>query len=106
MTHTLGPWEVREDEWRDQKVIAPPGSYALAMVLRQRDIAGVAFYDASANAALIAAAPELLEACKGLLGQLPNLWGDYVTDGKITVTLNVDVLDDIENAITKSVGVQ
>lgn len=58
-----------------------------------------------ANAKLIAAAPELLEACKEVLSVLPVLWGDQVKNGKITLSIDESVFYQLESAINKTKGV-
>ena len=76
MTHTPGPWVTHSPEsrylgeWR----IAPPGSYALASCHWQTDSDGNITYNAEANARLIAAAPDLLEACLAV----QNCTGEHV----------------------------
>jgi hypothetical protein len=57
-----------------------------------------------ANAKLIAAAPELLEACKEVLSVLPVLWGDQVKNGKITLSIDESVFYQLESAINKAKG--
>src|SRR5574343_74706 len=56
--HTKGPWEIREGN--DELWIGPEGQDAVAVISKQ-------ISDASANARLVAAAPELLAALKRLV---------------------------------------
>ena len=60
MKHTPGPWaiglETDENDGHGQ-IISPEGEH----------IASVSMYPIVANARLLAAAPELLEACKAML---------------------------------------
>ncbi len=57
-----------------------------------------------ANARLIASAPELLAALKGLIESLPDNWGDKVIDGVLTLHVGVDDVDDALAAIAKAEG--
>lgn len=79
MTHTPGPWKVAE-LFRDERIIRPGdgGGYALAAAYPQRDKHGRPHYNADANANLIAAAPDLLEACEIVLDEL----GKGTTSGR------------------------
>jgi len=65
MTHTPGPWaiglETDENDGHGQ-IISPEGEH----------IASVSMYPIVANARLLAAAPELLEAAKGMLREFGN----------------------------------
>lgn len=63
--HTPGPWSVGElDENQFVNVYAADG-YSVAIEVQGEDLT-----EAEANAHLIAAAPELLEACETALGVL------------------------------------
>jgi hypothetical protein len=62
--HTPGPWEWSEDARELPEIFAPSGD-ALAEVYKAPGSDG-----ARANARLIAAAPDLLEACEGMLAIL------------------------------------
>ncbi len=57
-----------------------------------------------ANAQLMAAAPDMYEALKEFENQLPELWGDGIRNGKVTLTLDADVIDGIMDAIRKAEG--
>lgn len=62
-----GSWKVAE-LFRGERIIRPSGGgYALAAVYAQPDKSGKPIYDRDANANLIAAAPDLLEACDALI---------------------------------------
>lgn len=76
--HTPGPWIVT-DEHPNNPTIRRRGEYALASTYPQRGPDGIAAHDADANARLIAAAPDLLAACKGLLQFIKtfNVGGDW-----------------------------
>ena len=63
MEHTPGPWSVGREGWKHQSVYSASGRFLADVSL---------FYDdAEANARLIAAAPDLLEALQ-LLDQAHN----------------------------------
>ena len=53
---------------------------------------------------LISAAPDMYEALKEFENQLPELWGDGIRNGKVTLTLDADVIDGIMDAIRKAEG--
>jgi len=54
------------------------------------------------RARLIAAAPELLAAVRGLLQEVPALWYDHVTEGMITLSIPATVIEDIQDAVDKA----
>lgn len=63
MTHTPGPWIVRNKEKLDDNpVVSRLGDYAICEVFYQRGMLQSAAFDADANARLIAAAPDMLAA--------------------------------------------
>ena len=78
--HTKGPWTVDEEGWEDEGlciygggVPMSSGEHAVAFVVNY----GGTVEAAEANARLIAAAPELLEACRDAairleVGNFPN----------------------------------
>jgi len=86
MKHTPGPWNKTEDKLTQQYYIARPYGESvlhIAYVTKEDVGYGISQEEYHANAFLIAAAPELLEICKGLLGiltpkqyskQFPNLY--------------------------------
>ncbi len=68
MRHTPGPWESRHDVGAGWSVRAPAVGPVCSMAWWQFDNPGVMDDEISAsNARLIAAAPDLLAACKSLL---------------------------------------
>jgi len=75
MKYTPGPWEVRQEPNRGKQYISYSGSnWRIAVITMQEakyhnsnKIIKLPTIEAKANARLIAAAPDLLEACKGLL---------------------------------------
>jgi hypothetical protein len=73
--HTPGPWETRWPKF--DCVIVGQQDLSLARVYFD----GRNDAEAEANANLIAAAPDLLEALKGLYELVPDCDGDYLLDG-------------------------
>jgi hypothetical protein len=76
-----GPWRLSKKPEDGYININSDDHYALATVVWLMDadeIAGINSPDCEANAHLIAAAPELLEALKGLMAHMPdnadNIW--------------------------------
>ena len=84
-THTPGPWEAEGDY-----VFAPIVGYD-ARIARVTDI------DSEANARLIAAAPDLLEALREAVGWMQHVPGIADSVGQI-------ILDDARAAIAKARG--
>lgn len=64
--HTPGPWELRESAAAGRKVVASP-RLGLIAILAEHDVGEAEWIQDEANARLIAAAPDLLAACKALL---------------------------------------
>lgn len=74
-THTPGPWKYERitighpDNWRNP-IVTAPGNYIARLFCAESTVAGMTadglttLDEAEANAALIAAAPDLLEACQ------------------------------------------
>lgn len=58
--HPKGPWKVEDDILFDCRVVGPKDIGGARPIMYQGD---------QANAHLIAAAPDLLEACKAVLGK-------------------------------------
>lgn len=80
MKHTLGPWRldnshIDESHYGFWQVISGDGWY-VADIAGNVGIAHIPTVEAEANAKLIAAAPELLEALEGLSDILHNHYGD------------------------------
>jgi hypothetical protein len=65
MTYTKAPWHICEVTGRGLKLIRDENGYCVAEAVKPAN-SGAAYIDADANAALIAAAPDMLEALKGL----------------------------------------
>ena len=59
--HTAGPWNVG-GHWQDDEDTIYSGTMALARALKSREHVGTPIEQFDANARLIAAAPDLLEA--------------------------------------------
>jgi len=73
MKHTPGPWNKTEDKLTQQYYIARPYRESVLHIanVTKEDVGyGISEEEYHANASLIAAAPELLEACKDLAHQL------------------------------------
>lgn len=68
MTHTPGPWHLSER--RDPHSGSPVYSVLAGAHLWLADVLGAECEAGEANARLIAAAPELLEACRSCLHQI------------------------------------
>jgi hypothetical protein len=77
--HTPGPWEVEGLAWRGKTVLNIRAALRFE-ICRMTDSNGLAasFSEQRANAALIAAAPELLEACKQSIITLDPMDNDHV----------------------------
>ena len=89
--HTPGPWSVAETRHNYDTVIRGPRGEPIALTL----IAGYTKKEGTANSALLAAAPDLLEALKWMV--LRTEEGGY-PDGKC--------LEDARAAIAKATGEQ
>jgi len=63
--HTPGPWTLRQESDRFIHIVEPNSDAGIAAVLTEHDEDGLAIDQA--NARLIAAAPELLEALKSVV---------------------------------------
>ena len=85
--HTPGPWEVQNsDQWRAESRdtgfatfchVGPPKGLAVALAVSDEDGEG---HEVEANARLIAAAPDLLDAIEALLGWVKAWDCDFVMD--------------------------
>lgn len=97
MRHTSGKWVLNETyaEVRNEKAyLIHRGAPKNATPFTKEE--------KLANARLIAAAPDLLVACKEIFSILPPLWGDRVINGKIKLEINEEVFYQIEAAINKA----
>jgi len=56
------------------------------------------------KAHLLAAAPDLLAALKGILAARPELWGDSVVNGRTVLTIDEDAAFAADAAIAKAEG--
>ena len=98
MSFTPGPWLAFQNEgtWSGWIVRPDIGAYALATCYWQAGADGNAHYDAEANARLMAAAPDLLNACRIIRWHLDD-------PGEIGVKRAREILDE---AIAKAIGQQ
>ena len=99
MTHTKGSWEIsiiRDDEGipDDVEIFPVGGEYPVAGINNTDEV-----LDWQANAQLISAAPDLLEACQKAV-EMANTRNDYINNDNL-----LDILThDLENAISKAKG--
>lgn len=93
MKHTPGKWFVEASH--DDIVKSDNGS-RIAFCYTTPEVKQY-----QANAQLIAAAPDLLEACKAILNDLPELWGDEIVEGEGRFTLSATSIYQLEQAISK-----
>jgi hypothetical protein len=66
MTYTKAPWHICEVTGRNLKLIRDANGYCVAEAVKPAN-SGAAYIDADANAALIAAAPDMLAALESAL---------------------------------------
>jgi hypothetical protein len=90
--HTPGPWHV----FKDSSIYSKHADYTLAEM-----VAGMTVEEWDANARLMAAAPELLEALQSFLN-----WSDSVYYGEDTRRELVRAKDKARAAIVKATGEQ
>lgn len=106
MKHTPGPWEYRRA--KDNHWIYASGGRVIAFI-GGKDSIFTTHKDTphEANAHLIAAFPELLEACKGLLKHLEDefLAPDY-RDRPEDYPTTMRFIDEVEKAVSKAEGNQ
>jgi hypothetical protein len=74
MTYTKAPWHICEVTGRNLKLIRDENGYCVAEAVKPAN-SGAAYIDADANAALIAAAPEMLAALERAYETF-SLWMD------------------------------
>lgn len=85
MTHTKAPWHICEVTGRGLKLIRDENGYCVAEAVKPAN-SGAAYIDADANAALIAAAPELLAALE-LMNELFADHAQYDDEGHETAAI-------------------
>jgi len=98
--HTPGPWTLGTRaayQNRDDPVFWHRDVVNGSKTIRVAKVSGVGEDRAEANACLIAAAPDLLEACEVLLKAAPELWGDDIEKWP-------RLMDRVEAAIAKAEG--
>ncbi len=91
--HTKGPWAINEF-----LVYAENGNGCTLATINSTS-KGISDEEAQANARLIAAAPELLEACQSSLQ-----WILDVLQAEPPETYSDDILDELNAAIDKATG--
>lgn len=85
MSHTPGPWEVVE---ADEIYVVHAGSYTIATMGDPKSL--MAHEEKLANARLIAAAPELLDALKDMVEMAKQHWhSESSAPWPVPVALNV-----------------
>jgi hypothetical protein len=81
--HTAGPWNVG-GHWQDDEDTIYSGTMALARALKSREHVGTPIEQFDANARLIAAAPDLLEALEAII----NHDSEEDSEGNIVIRFN------------------
>ena len=100
-THTPKPWHAEfSEEEQCWQVVYSPSDDVIATVLTDT-LTPYPDHDGEANAALIAAAPDLLAACDIVL---KNLELEKVEDGKKWRSRNQYLIDKMSDAISKAKG--
>lgn len=104
--HTPGPWVI---DWNVSRLdIFSSDSFVLVASLRRSALSPASDDAAKANARLIAAAPELLDACKQALESLESLQGGCTDSNDGTVeALTIwcpEVIQQLSEAIVKATG--
>jgi hypothetical protein len=85
MTYTKAPWHICEVTGRNLKLIRDENGYCVAEAVKPAN-SGAAYIDADANAALIAAAPEMLAALE-LMNELFADHAQYDDEGFETAAI-------------------
>lgn len=84
MEHTKGPWRVADEGWGPGHIF---GQYPASSLIAT--IENLHIEEAEANARLIAACPELLEACKLVLANLEPLYpSDHLCIKNLRATID------------------
>jgi hypothetical protein len=109
MKHTPGPWAVHSTTWEEggnlvQPIIAESDKMAGQRLIALVRLSAPRLKDGAANACLIAAAPDLLEAGEKLLKQV-DAYLDYVSSGDPDKEME-EAADDLKAAIAKARGKQ
>ena len=98
--HTAGPWEICEEfKQENQRKIKPQDSkIGLALVFGDTE------EEATANARLIAAAPELLDALQAIAARINGVWDDpaLMAFGPLSLDSDEDILKLANTAIAKA----
>lgn len=97
-THTPGPWSIVEHSWSDTGIDSATDYVCLLRIDPSDEECEVAMSNRmAANARLIAAAPELLEACKSFSDHLtgPTAWTQDQEDA---------LIERVHAAIAKATG--
>lgn len=98
--HTPGPWILSPNHAFVDRVYVPEFGVELGGVVRIAHVAN-ADGDREANAHLIAAAPELLEAGKALLGNTSGIMGLDTNEYRC---VQMSLLEQLAEAIAKAEG--
>ena len=116
--HTPGPWVARCEDttashdddgrrfWSILPVLSSEELYRgnVATVSAAAHIDGISFEERDANAHLISAAPELLEACKAMMPHNYNPANTLADDAVIPLDVTVGELRQLAAAIAKAEG--
>ncbi len=102
MKHTPGPWEVSRGAQSDAySVEAAMQTICNVKFIKGQELSKAGVKQEESNARLIAAAPELLAACKATIAEFKQL-GQAM--GEYTPPETVDVWNLVEAAIKKAEG--
>ena len=109
MKHTPGPWKIEAKQKPTQKRNVYEHGETFRLIAKNKSVFGIATIDGPsnfnmqeelrANARLIAAAPDLLEACKSAFSELWNL---YQTTDDQSFQEDFEILTELKNAIEKA----
>lgn len=88
--HTPGPWkQQRQTHWHVIEITGPRESERIAVMVNTATSVGQS-NEIYANARLIAAAPDLLDACSGMASRLREYCQELRTDGMKAEASNVE----------------